>query len=263
MLLPFIFYIIYPVVHGLNEYYYDLAANLGEGLIFGVPCLFVTAVSWLWPRWGGTVAVVLSLLLLTLSTLLIMTSKAPAPGQEFPTLSFTDISIFILPYTILLIGSILAFASAWKTKMLDLLPRISTGNARVDKLRKTGLLMMLLLGVVSILFFVAIMGIIGDMVLVGNLCVGLQMGLTFATPPLFLAAVAWRWPLRGGATAIGLSSASLVFPVFLIVMSIISPDPVWRLPWLSIVIVSLPIIVLFIGSILVFISAKKATGYIA
>lgn len=254
MLLPFVFLIIFSLTHGLNEYY-DLATNLGVSLIQGVPCLLVTATSWLWPRRGGTVAVVLSLLLLTLSASMIMMSKAPAPGQEFPTLSFTEISTHILPYTILLFGSILAFASARKANSPDLLPRVSTGNARVDKLRRTGLLMMFLFGVGCILLFIIAIGIGGDMVLAGNLFVGLTLGLTFATLPLLLAAAAWRWPFRGGAVAIGLSLALLLLLIIIWVM-----DPVRPIPWVWPLIVSLPIIVLLIGSILVFISAKRAAS---
>ena len=254
MLLPFVFLMLFSVTNGLNEYY-DLATNLEVALIQGVPCLLVAAISWLWPRRGGMMAIALSLLLLTLSASMIMTSKAPAPGREYPDLSFTEISIYILPYAVLFLGSILAFASARKANSPDLLPTVSTGNVRVDKLRITGLLTMFLFGVVCILLFIIALGISGDSVPAANLFMGLTLGLTFATPPLLLAAAAWRWPLRGGAVAIGLSLALLLLPIVIWVM-----NPVRPIPWVLPLIVSLTIIVLLIGSILVFISAKRAGG---
>jgi hypothetical protein len=141
MLLPFVFLILFAVTHGLNEYY-DLASNLQVALIQGVPCLFVAAISWLWPRKGGVVAIALSLLLLALSVSGIMTSKAPAPGQEHAVLSFTEISIYILPYVVLSLGSILALILAYVSEAHspDWLPKLSTGATKVNRLLVTGFL---------------------------------------------------------------------------------------------------------------------------
>ena len=127
MLLPFVFLILFAVTHGLNEYYH-LTTNLGVALIQGVPCLIVAAISWLWPRRGGIVATALSLFLLALSTSGIMTSRVPAPGQEYPVLSSTEISIYILPYAVLFLGSTLALISALmgKAGRPDWLLRLST-----------------------------------------------------------------------------------------------------------------------------------------
>ena len=188
MLVPFVFYIIYPVTYGLSEYY-DLSTNLRAGLIYGVPCFFVTAAAWLWPRRGGVTAVLLSLVLLVLAT----SSSVTSVDWHHRDFSFlTDVFVVTFPYAVLLVGSILTFASASKAYSPDLLPRISTGNARADKLRKAGLLIMFLLGVLTVLFFIIVMVIIGDMVLAGNLLMGLQLGLIFATPFLLIAAAAWR-----------------------------------------------------------------------
>jgi hypothetical protein len=190
MLLPFVFLIIFAVTYGLNEYY-DLVTNLGVALIQGVPCLFVAAVSWLWPRKGGMVAIVLSILLLALSTSGIMMSKAPAPGREYPVLSFVELAHFVFPYAILLIGSVLALVSALMRKVAgpNWLPKLSTGE--VSKLRAASLLMMLSLVVACILFFVITIGIHGDSVLAANLFTGLMMGMTFATPLLCIFVTVW------------------------------------------------------------------------
>lgn len=246
MLLPFVFLIIFSATYGLNEYY-DLASNLGVALIQGVPCLFVAAISWLWPCKGGVVAIALSILLLALSTSGIVMSKVPAPGQEYPVLSFAELARNIFPYAILFIGSILALVSAFMKKVAspDWLTRLSTGE--VSKLRATGLLMMLSLGVVSILFFVIAIGISGDSVLAANLFTGLILGLTCTTPLLLVIIAAWRWPRRGSAVVGGLSLAAMIF----LVTQLVSGDP--RFPALLLA----PAIVL-IGSILVFISARNS-----
>ena len=211
MLLPVAFYIIYAVTHGLNEYW-DFSTNLQGGLMLGLPCLLGAGASWLWPRRGGIAAVVLSLSLLIFSTFFIAASKAPAPSQGLrPSLSFTDISIWILPYAILLIGSILALASAKEATGLGLPQRTNVGTVRVNKLRKTALVMMLLPGALFILFFIILIGISGDMIVVGNLFMGFLMGSMYGGPLLLLTAAAWRWPLPGSAVAIGLSIAAIAW----------------------------------------------------
>jgi len=253
MLLPFVFLILFAVTHGLNEYY-DLASNLGAALIQGVPCLFVAAISWLWPRRGGTVAIALSLLLLALSTSGIMMSKVPAPGQEYPVFSFVELARSIFPYAILFIGSILALVSALMRKVgsPDWLPGLSAGTAGVNKLLVTGLLTMFSLGVVFILFFFIGIGISGDSVLAVNLFMGLALGLTYAaTPLLFIIIAVWRWPRWGSVVVGGLSLAVLIFLAIQLVSTDPSSPP--RLP--------IPIViaagVVLAGSILVFISAKS------
>lgn len=252
MLLPFVFLILFSVTHGLNEHY-DLASNLQVALIQGVPCLFVAAISWLWPRRGGVVASALALLLLTLSNIALMTSKVPAPGQKYPDLPLTEISTHILPYAVLFIGSILALVSASvkKARSPGLLPRLSTGAVRVSKLRITGLLMMFSLGVMYILFFIIAIGIAGDSVPAANLFTGLILGLTFATPLLLIIIAAWRWPRRGSAVVGGLSLAALIF----LAMRLVSTDSSFP-PLISIPFIFAAGIVLT-GSILVFISAKS------
>ena len=252
MLLPFVFLISFAVTHGLNEYY-DLASNLGAALIQGVPCLFVAAISWLWPRKGGVGAIALSLLLLALSASGFMMSKVPAPGQEYPVFSFVELARYIFPYAILFIGSILALVSALMRKVgsPDWLPGLSAGVAGVNKLLVTGLLMMFSLGVVSILFFVIAIGISGDSVPAANLFMGLILGLTFATPLLFIIIGIWRWPRWGSAVVGGLSLAALIFFAIQLVSADPSSPP--RLP--------IPFIfaagIVLSGSILVFISARN------
>jgi len=249
MLLPFIFLVIFAVTHGLNEYY-DLTSNLGVALILGVPCLFVAAISWLWPRRGGAVAIALSLLLFALSTSGIMTSKVPAPGQEHPVLSFAEIATHILPYAVLFLGSMLAFVSASMKKVVspDWLPRLSAGG--VSKLRATGLLMVFSPGVVFILFFIIAIGIGGDSGLAANLLSGLMMGLVFATALLFITIVVWRWP-RWGSVVVG--AVSLVI-LILLVIQLVAAHP--SDPFLPVLFIFVGIVLS--GSILVFISAKRA-----
>ena len=194
MLMPFVFLIVFSATYGLNEYY-DLASNLQVALIQGVPCLFVAAISWLWPRRGGVVTIALSLLLLILSVSMIMTSKVPPPGQEYPVLSFAEIATYILPYAVLFCGSTLAFVSASMKKVVspDWLLKLKVGG--VSKLRATGLIMIFSLGVVTVLFFSIAIGVAGDSGPAANLLSGLMLGLTFATPLLFLFILiaAWRW----------------------------------------------------------------------
>ena len=253
MLLPFVFLIIFAVTHGLNEYY-DLASNLQVALIQGVPCLLVAAISWLWPRRGGVAAIALSLLLLALSASAIMTSKAPAPGQEYTELSFAEISIYILPYAVLLFGSIMALVLAFvrEAHSPTWLPRLSSGAAGVNKLRITGLLMIFSLGVVYILFFIVAIGISGDSVPAANLFTGLILGLTIATPLLFIIIGIWRWPRRGSAVVGGLSLAVLIFLALQLIAADSSFPP--RLP--------IPFIfaagIVLAGSILAFISARNS-----
>ncbi len=248
MLLPFVFLILFAATHGLNDYY-DLVSNLQVALIQGVPCLFVAAIYWLWPRKGGVVAIALSLLLLALSAIGIMISKAPAPGQEHTVLSFTEISIYILPYAVLSLGSILALILAYvrKAHSPDWLPGLSSDATGVNKLRITGLFMMFSLGAVSILFFVIAIGISGDSVLAANLFMGLILGLTFTTPLLLIIIAAWRWPRRGSAVVGSLSLAALIF----LVIQLVSADP-----WFPALLLT-PAIVL-IGSISVFISTRNS-----
>lgn len=255
MLLPLAFYIIFAITHGLNKYgYWDLSTNLIAGLSYGVPCLNFTVAAWLWPRRGGAVAVLLSLLLLALATF----PRATSVDWHHRDFSFLmDIFIWTFPYAILLVGSILAFVSAKKANSPDLLPRISTGNARVDKLRKAGLLMMFLFGVLCVLFFTIGMGIGGDMVLAGNLLTGLQMGLMFATPPLLLTAAAWRWPLWGGVVAAGVSIAVITSNIMWIVTDIFLPLGIRIFSW---PLLGLSYIFLLIGSILVLASLRKTGG---
>jgi hypothetical protein len=253
MLVPFVFLFIFAVTHGLNEYY-DLGSNLGAALIQGVPCLFIAAISWLWPRKGGMVSIALSLLLLALSASGIIMSKVPAPGQEFPVLSLVELARSIFPYGILFIGSILALVSALMKKVgsPDWLPRLSTGAAGLNKLLVTGLLMISLLGIVFILFFFIGIGISGDSVLAINLFMGLALGLTYAaTPLLFIIIAVWQWPRWGSAVVGALSIAVLIFLVIQLVSTDPSSPP--RLP--------IPVIiaagVVLIGSILVFISSRN------
>ena len=253
MLLPFVFLILFAVTHGLNEYY-DLGSNLQVALIQGIPCLFVFAISWLWPRRGGMVAIALSLSLLALSASGIMTSKVPAPGQEHPVLSFAEISIYILPYAVLFLGSILALVLTYVRKAHSpaFLLRLSTGATGVNKLLVTGLLMMFSLGVVSILFFVIVIGISGDSVPTVNLFMGLALGLTFATPLLFIIIAVWRWPRWGSVVVGGLSLAALIF----LAIQLVSADPSFP-PLLPIPFIFAAGIVLA-GSILVYASARRS-----
>lgn len=246
MLLPFVFLIVFSATYGLNEYY-DLVSNLQVALIQGVPCLFVAAISWLWPRRGGVTATAISLLLLILSVSMIMTSKVPPPGQEYPVLSLAEIATHIFPYAALFCGSTLALISALMRKVgsPDWLPRLSAGE--VSKLRATGLLMMFSLGVVCILFFVIAIGIAGDSVLAANLFTGLILGLTFTAPLLLIIIAAWRWPQRGSVVVGSLSLAALIF----LGIQLVSADP-----WFPALLLA-PAIVL-IGSILVFISARNS-----
>ena len=250
MLSPVAFYIIFAITHGLDKYgYWDLSTNLIAGLSYGVPCLLFTAAAWLWPRRGGAAAVLLSLLLLALAT----SPRVTSVDWDHRDFSFLmDIFIWTFPYTVLLVGSILAFVSAKKANSPDLLPRISTGNARVDKLRKAGLLMMFLFGFLSVLYFTVGMGIGGDMGLSGNLLTGLQMGLMFATPPLLLTAAAWRWPLWGGVVAAGVFFAVITLNIIRIVTGIFFP--LWVFSWTFL---GLSYIFPLIGSILVLTSVRK------
>ncbi|MFC2045690.1 hypothetical protein ACFLUH_03325 [Chloroflexota bacterium] len=251
MFLSFVYLMVYAVTHGLNEYY-DLASSINVGLIFSMPCLFVTAVSWHWPRRGGIASVVLASVLLTLSVVTIMTAKVPLSGQELPALSFSEVSRYILPYAILLCGSILALVAARRTDVSDLLPSASIGSARVDKLRKTGLLIMLISGVVGILTFITLIGISGDSMPASNIFSGLVMGLAFATIPLILAAVAWRWPHKGSMVAMGVCLTWFTF----VTVTMINGFTV-HLPWIVSRIVYPSIIVLLVGSCLVFVSARR------
>jgi len=257
MLVPFVFLILLAVTHGLDGCY-DLAGNLQVALILGVPCLFAAAIAWLWPRRGGVAAIMLSLLLLVLSVSMIMTSKVPPPGQQYPVLSLTEISIYILPYAVLFCGSILAFISALRKKAVspDWLLKLKAGG--VSKLRATGLLLMFSPGAVFILFFIIAIGISGDSVPAANLFTGLVLGLTFATPLLFIITAAWRWPRRGSAVTGGLSLAAMIF----LAIQLVSADPSFPSfpsfpPFLPIPFIFAAGIVLS-GSILVFISARNA-----
>lgn len=251
MLLPFVFYIIYPVTHGLNEYY-DLSTNLIVGLLYGVPCLLFTAAAWLWPRRGGVAAVLLSLLLLALAT----SSRVTSVDWHHRDFSFlTDVFVVTFPYAVLLVGSILALVSAKKANSPDLLPRISTGNARVDKLRKAGLLMMFVFGVLSVLYFTIGMGIGGDSGILENLLGGFLIGSVFATPPLLLTPAAWRWPLWGGVVAAGVAIAVITLNIIRIVTGIFFP--LWVFSWTFL---GLSFIFLLIGSILVLASVRKTVG---
>ena len=253
MCLPFVFLVIFSATYGLNEYY-DLATNLEVASIQGVPCLLLAAISWLWPRRGGVLAIALSLLLLALSTSAIMTSKAPAPGQEYPAeLSLAEISIYILPYAILLFGSILAFvlASVREARSPGLLPRLRAGAAGVNKLRVTGLTMMFSLGVLYILLFIAAIAISGDSVPAANLFTGLILGLTFATLLLLIIIAVWRWPRRGSTAVGGLSLAALIFLAVQLVSADSSFPRLLPIPFIFAATIVLA------GSILVFISAKR------
>jgi len=250
MLLPFVFLILFALTHGLNEYY-DLTSNLGVALILGVPCLFAAAISWLWPRKGGVAATALSLLLLILSVNMIMTSKVPPPGQEYPVLSFAEIATHILPYAVLFLGSMLAFVSVSKKKVVgpDWLPRLSAGG--LSKLRATGLLIMFSLGVVFILFFIIAIGQRGDSVPETNLFTWIMMGLTFATPLLFSIIAVWRWPRHGSAVVGGLSLAVLIFFVIQLITADPSSPPRLPIPFI------LAAGIVLSGSILVFISTRN------
>lgn len=193
MLLPFVFLIIFAATHGLNEYY-DLTSNLGVALIQGVPCIFVAVISWLWPRRGGVAALVMSLLLLTLSVSMVLTSKVPPPGQVYPVLSLAEVATYILPYAVLFLGSILAFISASINKAASPNWMLELRAHGVSKLRTALLIMISTLIVVTILFFSIAVLVGGDSVPAANLFTGLMMGLTFATPLLFLFIIiaAWR-----------------------------------------------------------------------
>jgi len=252
MLLSFAYLVVFAVSHGLNEYY-DLTSNISVGLLLAVPCLFVTALSWLWPHRGSAASLVLASVLLVLSVVSIMTAKVPPPGQELPVLTFAEIATYIVPYVILLCGSILVYISTRKDTFPDLLPEVSTGNARVDKLRKAGLLMILISSVVGIVVFITLIGISGDSMPAANIFSGLVMGLTFAMIPLILGAIAWQWPDKGGIVAVGLSLAWLIIVTVTMVNSL-------QLLWIVGRIVYPPIVLLLIGSSLVFFSTKGITG---
>jgi hypothetical protein len=252
MLLPFVFLILFAVTHGLNEYY-DLASNLQVALIQGVPCLFVAAISWLWPRKGGMVAVALSLLLLALSVSGIMTSKAPAPGQEQAVLSFTEISIYILPYVVLSLGSILALILAYVSKAHspDWLPKLSTSATKANRLLVAGLLMIASLGVALILFFIVATRIFGDSVPAVNLFTGLALGLLFATPLIFIIIAIWRWPRQGGTVVGSLSLVVLIFLVIQLVSTYPSHPPLLTIP------LTVEACIVLAGSVLVFVSTRR------
>jgi hypothetical protein len=253
MILPLAFLLIFSITYGLNEYY-DLASNLGVTLIMGMPCLLLAAISWLWPRRGGAAAATLSLLLLILSVSVIMISKVPPPGQQYPNLTFTEIAVHILPYAILFCGSIIAFILALKKKVESpdwLLKLMADG---VGKLRATGLLTISLLGVIVALFFIIAIIIGGDSVPVANMFTGLIMGLTFATPLLFIIIGISRWPRQGGAVVGVLSIIALIFLVIRLIIAD-SSGPVFSQ------LLNEPLIfaagIVLTGSILVFASARR------
>ena len=253
MLLPFVFLLVFSVTYGLNEYY-DLASNLGVALILGVPCLFVAAISWLWPRRGGVAATALSLLLLILSVSMIMTSKVPPPGQQYPVLTFVEIATHILPYAILYCGSMLAFISALRKKVSspDWLLKLKAGG--VSKLRAAGLFMIFSLGVVATLLLIIAILVGGDSVPVANLLTGLMMGLTIATPFLFIIIGIWRWPRQGSAVVGAISLAILIFLVIRLIAADPSDSsfpPILPVPFI------IAVGVVLAGSILVYVSTRR------
>jgi len=182
---------------------------------------------------------------------MIMTSKVPPPGQQYPVLSFAEISIYILPYAVLFCGSILAFISALRKKVgsPDWLLKLKAGG--VSKLRAAGLLMIFSLGVVSALFLIIAIVVGGDSVPVANLFTGLIIGLTIVTPLLFIIIGLWRWPRRVSAVVGAVSLAALIF----LVIQLVSADPSFP-PLIPVPFIFAAGIVLS-GSILVFVSARN------
>lgn len=248
MLLPLVFLVVFSATCGLNEYY-DMSSNLGLALMLGVPCLFIAAVSWLWPRRGGVAAIISSLLLLTLSVTMIMTSKMPSLGQQYPVLTFTEVATHILPYAVLFCGSILAFTSALREKVTspDWLLKLKAGG--VSKLRAAGLLMIFSPGVVAAISLIIAIIVGGDSVPLANLLTGLIMGLMIVTPLLVVIIGIWRWPRRGSAVVGLLSLVGLI----LLIIRLITTDPSdpFTVPF------SIAAGVVLVGSILVYASAKR------
>jgi len=89
-----------------------------------------------------------------------------------------------------------------------------------------------------------------EQALIWNGWKSLQIGLTAGVPAIILAAIAWRWPLLGGAIAFGSALPVLLF-WFLHVLGGDS-DPTFVYTEL------VGTIIFLIGSILVFTSAGKA-----
>lgn len=213
MLVPFLFLLIFAVTYGLNEYY-DLASNLMVACMMGVPCLFLAVISFLWPRWGGTAAASLALLLMVLSVSGILMSKIPPPGQEYPVFSLAEVVTYMLPYTVLFCGSIFALIGAFTKnfKGPDWLMGLRFGG--VQTARSLSLIVLFSLIVACVIFFVVTIGISGDSIWAVNLLSGFMLGLTYAAPLLLLfIIVAWRWPrqrIMTGGTDTGEKQASAV-----------------------------------------------------
>jgi hypothetical protein len=248
-ILPVPFLLIYAVSQGLNEYY-DFSNNLIAALMFSMPCLLVTAVSWRWPRRGGVAAILVALLLLSFSTISIIESKVPDPVLQRTVFTLTEISTFIVPYAMLFIGCALAFAPVWKLSDRDFRPRTGWKTVENSRLAKAGLWMMLLPGIVVILTFIIAIGLGGDMVPSMNFFTGFLMGSMLGGLPLLLAAVAWRWPLRGGAVAAGLSIIGMLVSGLLRLLFAEHPNPL-ALTFLVLLTLSL------VGGLMVFFSTRR------
>lgn len=249
-ILPVPFLLIYAVSQGLNEYY-GFSDNLLVALMHSMPCLLVTAISWRWPRRGGATAILVALLLLVFSTISIIKSKAPDPVLQRTVLTFTEISTFIVPYVMLLVGCALALAPVWKLSDKDFRPRTEWETVGDNRLAKAGLWMMLLPGMVVILTFVISIGLVGDMVPSMNFFVGFLMGSMLGGLPLLLAVAAWRWPLQGGFAAAGLSVIVMLVYVFLELLFAEYPANPLALSFFVLLTPSL------VGGLLVFISARR------
>jgi MFS family permease len=248
-ILPVPFLLIYAVSQGLNEYYgfYD---NLLVAFMYGMPCLLVAAVSWRWPRRGGAIAILVALLLLVFSTISIIASKSPDPVLQRTVLTFTEIATFIVPYAMLLVGCALAFIPVWKFSVRDFRPRTAWRTVRDNKLAKAGLWIMLLPGIIVILTFIIAIGLGGDMIPSMNFFAGFLMGSMLGGLPLLLAIAAWRWPLRGGAIAAGLSIIGMLVSGLLWLLFAEYPNPL-ALTLLVLLTLSL------VGGLMVFFSAKR------
>jgi len=181
MLLPFLFYVIYLVTYQIQlvDKWHSLGSFVAEAIFYGVPCITIAGISWMWARGGGAGAMALSLLLFSLN----VSGKVKSVIWGHPDFSFIeDVLVWTLPYGILLIGSVLAFISALK---------VTKSDSGGDEPRGIRLFVWITMAV-FILFFTIGVGIIGDMVLEQNLSTGLQFGLTLSVVPLLLGA-ALRW----------------------------------------------------------------------
>lgn len=190
MLLPFLFYIIYLVTYQIHlvDKWHSLGSFVAGAIFYGVPCITIAGISWMWARGGGAVAMALSMLLLSLN----VSGRVKSVIWGHPDFSFMeDVLVLTLPYAILLIGSVLAFISALMVQRADLELKVNKSDSGGGEPRGIRLFVWISM-VVLILFFTIGIGIVGDMVLEQNLTTGLQIGLTLSAVPLLIGA-ALRW----------------------------------------------------------------------